>query len=180
MTLNMGFPPKVVESESESEQQSSSDSCSDSDDHAPKKKRPKIKPKLSKSIKKENKYNIWSRYIQEDILVTTLDTCDVTSKDRSRNVETYDYTLSYSHNNKRTRMDRKNPNIRLKKGNSKEGGGPKGSARIILDLGVTLNNTAEEIAKDVANKLYEEKEDLICMCTCRLCSHNITFRLNFR
>lgn len=37
----------------------------------------------------------------------------------------------------------------------------KGSARKMLGLVTTVANTDEEVAKDIANKLCEEKDDLL-------------------
>lgn len=34
--------------------------------------------------------------------------------------------------------------------------------RVILDLNVTATSTHDDIARDLANKLYEEKDDLMC------------------
>jgi len=36
------------------------------------------------------------------------------------------------------------------------------SFREVFDLSTDVNNTDEEIANDIANKLLEEKDDLIC------------------
>ncbi|GJQ87878.1 putative PHAX RNA-binding domain protein [Trypoxylus dichotomus] len=157
---NLKFPANF-ESESESSKQSTSDSGSDSDREA-RKKRPKLKAKLrrpSKSLR-QNKYNIWSTHIQEDVLADTLNTCDVTLKDRSRNVETYDYNLSRK-SNKRTMSDRNNSKIRLVHSSKSEKDGVKGSSRTLLALNTSVENTEEEIARDLANKLCEEKEELI-------------------
>lgn len=159
--------PMLQESESETELQSS-DSDSDSDSNRKKSKKPKIKFKPKLQQPKRKKYDIWSTRVQEDVLAETLNSCDVTLKDRSRNVESYDY-LSHRISNKRTRDDRKNPNIRTI-GRSKSEERVKGSSRKIFNLNVTASNTPEEIAKDVANKLYEEKEELICMYSSNLYS----------
>lgn len=157
-------------SETEEELQSS-DSDSDSDPNVKRTKKPKIKlkPKPRQENPKRKKYDIWSSREQDEALAATLNCCDVTTKDRSRNVEYYDYTLSskfydddskQNKSNKRTRDDRKNTYFRQRKrSNSEEK--LKGVKRIILDLAVDLNSSAEEMAKDMANKLCEEKEDLI-------------------
>lgn len=34
--------------------------------------------------------------------------------------------------------------------------------RVILDLNITASSTHEDVARDLANKLYEEKDDLMC------------------
>lgn len=62
--------------------------------------------------------------------------------------------------------DRKN--VRLRLGNpsddssSNDGAGTMNSARCILDLATTANDGDEDVARDIANKLYEEKDDLMC------------------
>lgn len=157
---NLKFPPNL-ESDSESSKQSTSDSESDSDKEL-RKKRPKIKPKLRKPVRslRQNKYSIWSTHIQEDVLADTLNTCDVTLKDRSRNIESYDYSLGRK-TNKRTIGDRNNRKIRLVNASRSDTDDIKGTARTLLSLTVSLENTEEEIARDLANKLCEEKEDLI-------------------
>lgn len=157
---NLRFPP-VLESDNESSKHTSSDSGSDSDTPV-RKKKPKVKVKLRKPVKslKQNKYNIWSTHIQEDVLADTLNTCDVTLKDRSRNVESYDYSLSRK-SNKRTISDRNNSRIRLVNNSKDEEGDVRGNPRFLLNLCVSIENTEEEIARDLANKLCEEKEDLI-------------------
>lgn len=170
-TIPMSRFPVVQDSESEDELLSASDSDSDSDSQVYKAKKPKVKlkPKLQKCNvnPKRKKYDIWTTRAQEDVLAETLSSCDVTFKDRSRSVESYDYTLSHSHimnersNNKRSRDDRKNTNIRLLKRHNDNKDEAKGSARTILDLTVTAENTPEEIGSDLANKLCEEKEDLL-------------------
>lgn len=61
--------------------------------------------------------------------------------------------------------DRKN--VRLRIGNrsddnsSNEGSGIMNMKRCILDLSVTTESSNDEIAKELANKLYEEKDDLM-------------------
>lgn len=140
---------------------SSSPSDSDSDTQVTKKKRPKVilKPKLRNNTRFK-KYDIWSTKAQEDVLSQTLSSCDVTKKDRSRDVESYDYSLSYSvirSNNKRTRDDRNNSTLRLVSKN----GDAQSNPRNILDITISLDSSRQEIAKDIANKLCEEKDDLI-------------------
>ncbi|KAK9871871.1 hypothetical protein WA026_015118 [Henosepilachna vigintioctopunctata] len=159
--------------ELESEDQSS-DVESDSDSsgsQVKKNKKPKIKLKrkaLPKVVSKKKKYDIWCTKVQEDVLSETLNNCDVTIKDRSRDVESYDHTrgLRYRRmadrpNNKRTMDDRRNVHLRLGTRNDLNEKHNKGKSRKILDLVTTLQNTAEEIARDIANKLYEQKEELI-------------------
>lgn len=64
--------------------------------------------------------------------------------------------------------DRKN--VRLRLGHRSSGDdsndGTKGEAmhapRLILDLMVTQQTTNDDVARQIANKLYEEKDDLLC------------------
>ncbi|CAH2005311.1 unnamed protein product [Acanthoscelides obtectus] len=174
------FPRNDYQSESEEEPQSS-DTDSDSEPSLKQKKRPKIKlkPKSRRTTApKEKKYDVWSTRVQEDFLAETLNSCDVTSKDRSRNVESYDYTLAYKlynkdkpeskpfvdqrRGNKRTVDDRRNSHFRQRRrSSSSDKEKKKGKPRIILDLAVGTDDSPDEIAKDIGNKLYEEKEDLI-------------------
>lgn len=61
-------------------------------------------------------------------------------------------------------------NVRLRLGNrsedssSNDGTGAMNSARCILDLATTANDSDESVARDIANKLYEEKDDLMREC----------------
>ncbi|KAJ8935155.1 hypothetical protein NQ314_012973 [Rhamnusium bicolor] len=162
------FPVNPPSESDEEFQSSDTDSDSDSNTRRSKKPKIKLKPKPQEQNSKRKKYDIWSTRVQEEVLAATLNSCDVTTKDRSRDVETYDFTLGKKYyeeleekkNNKRTREDRKKPNFRQKKrSNSDEK--LKGNKRVILDLAVDLNSSAEEMAKDMANKLCEEKEELI-------------------
>lgn len=58
-------------------------------------------------------------------------------------------------------------NVRLRLGNrsddssSNDGAGAMTSARCINDLATTANDSDESVARDIANKLYEEKDDLM-------------------
>lgn len=149
-----------------------------------KSKKPKTKLKLKPKRRykpERKKYDIWSTRVQEDVLAETLNSCDVSTKDRSRSVESYDYTLGrkyynneledtkdhfkeqeFRKNNKRTRDDRKNTNFKPQRRRSCSRENVKGSERNIMDLVKDENCGEEDLAKDIANKLYEEKEDLIC------------------
>lgn len=137
--------------------------------------------------KPNNKYQIWSASLQEESLMENLQGCDVTkNKMRDRNVESYDYSLGYrlegevkslkrrkspeteyyqQNDNKRSRghnnqfNNRKNVKDRL---GARKNSVCDNSPRCILDLVITLENTDEEIAKDIANKLCEEKDSLMC------------------
>lgn len=174
----------MLPSESDEELGSSgSDSDSDSAVKKIKKPRIKLKPKARYRKPAQKKYDIWSTRVQDEVLAETLNSCDVTLKDRSRDAETYDYTLNNAYyddadseskpnfkeesrrNNKRTRADRNNVNFRqAKRSHSRENKGHNVSSkpRFLLPLTVNVDSNEEEIAKDIANKLYEEKEDLIC------------------
>lgn len=164
------FPPQPESDSDEDDLALASDSGSDSDCTPNKAKKPrmKLKPKPQRQQNpKQKKYDIWSTRVQEDVLSETLNICDVSFKDRSRDVESYDYTLSASYknvqrtNNKRSRDDRKNKDLRLVNRTTDGDDEVRGSPRTILDLTVTLDNTPEEIASDMANKLCEEKEELL-------------------
>ncbi|CAG9829117.1 unnamed protein product [Diabrotica balteata] len=166
-----------VESESEEEYQSN-DSDSDSDPNMKARKKPKIslKPMQQLRPRRPKRYDIWSSRLQEETLAATLDNCDVDKKDRSRDVESYDYTIAQRYyndedvnrfsqvkertNNKRTRSERDNINLRHIQRSSSDDTS-RGETRIIPDLKVTSNNEAEEIASEIASKLNEEKEELI-------------------
>lgn len=58
-------------------------------------------------------------------------------------------------------------NVRLRLGNrsddssSNDGAGTMNSARCIVDLATTTNDSDEAVAREIANKLYEEKDDLM-------------------
>lgn len=165
------FPVDTHYSESEEEQQSSG-SDSDLDVGIPRSKKPKkikVIPKLIPKPNKLKKYDIWSTRAQEDVLAETMNSCDVSIKDRSRNVESYDYSLAAkmyeeleaTQGNKRTRADRKNKLFRQKHRSNSPETEIKGTSRLIPDLKVDITSDINEIATDMANKLGEEREDLI-------------------
>lgn len=165
------FPPKIEDSDSEDGiVLQSEDSDSDSDNIHKKSKKPKIVLKCKpKPQEKKKKYDIWSNKLQTDIVNANFDSCDVTIKDRSRDVESYDYTLAPSYyddpknrSNKRTRDDRKKNLFLSRKREPSEERDVKPVERIILDLIVDVNSSEDDITKDIANKLCEEREDLIC------------------
>lgn len=165
-------------SDNDSECEWSSQSDTDSDGPPLQAKKPKFRPKkILPQRPKRKKYDIWSSRAQEDVLAETLNTCDVSKFDRSRDVETYgSYDLRHKirKTNKR-RHNERNKGIKfssLKKQDSDEDE-VKGSARVIADLVINVNNTDEEIAKDIANKLCEEKDDLIRMHLFLLCTNQI-------
>lgn len=127
---NYSQVPQSVIQDSESEDQDQSSDV-DSDDSTsahrskPKKPKMKLKPQANRAPNSKKKYDIWTAKVQEDVLTETLNTCDVTQKDRSRDVESYDYPLANNHerngnSNKRTRDDRRNIHLRLGKRNEKD------------------------------------------------------------
>lgn len=130
-----------------------------------------MKPKLRAASARNTtrkKYDIWSTRAQEEVLLENLSNCDVSNIDRSRGSETYPVgnklpliTYNCRKNNKRRHGDQTNLNLRLIKQDDEFDSDIKGSSRLILDVTATLHDSDEDIAKDIANKLYEEKEDLI-------------------
>lgn len=167
-----------------------SESGNDSDSPLFRVKKPKLKKKSGAAERithtsKQSKYNIWCSELQETSLTEELVNCEVRQKmlDRSRDVESYDYKLAYSMDDqqepsvdnfgsesrafrrgfKRRYGDRGSVKLCLgKRQNSINESDCKGAPRTISDLNVTLENTNEEVANDIANKLCEEKDDLIC------------------
>ncbi|XP_050299471.1 phosphorylated adapter RNA export protein [Anthonomus grandis grandis] len=162
--------PEVSTKYSDSEEDlQSSDSDSGSDCGVLKSKRAK-KVKISKRPLPQRqglnkKYDIWSTRAQEDVLAETMINCDVTLKDRTRDVESYDFSLAMKfyeqeentkQGTKRTRNDMKNGDFKPAK--RKES---TGVPKEIPKLAVDCTNTLEEIAKDIADKLDEKRSDLI-------------------
>lgn len=110
-------------------------------------------------------------------------TCDLTKKSRY-GVESYDYTIKYRLNddyiskkvftnnsedrpknlatNKRSNSDRGNVKLRLgKRVNSELPLEGKQVPKILPDLLVSLEDPTEQIANEIAEKLTEEKKDLV-------------------
>lgn len=106
--------------------------------------------------------------------------CDVTKK-RSLGIESYDYTIKYRlddkyskkafknndvsdrTSNKRKNSDRSNVKLRLgKRVNSHQFPQEKQQPRFLPDLLVSETDPDEKVAADIADKLNEEKIDLIC------------------
>ncbi|CAH0551172.1 unnamed protein product [Brassicogethes aeneus] len=166
------FPVILPDTDSE-EEFSDSDSDSDVPSKKVKIRKPKLKIKPVQRHLTKKKYDIWSSRIKDDNLSETLNNCDVSVKDKSRSVENYDYKLALRmreeredqilenrKNNKRTRDDRSNVFLRqIQRSKSREK--VSGTPRKILDLTVKVTDSPEDIAKDIANKLLEEKEELI-------------------
>lgn len=160
--------PIVEEVESDDDFASSSDTDTDSDNKSKRIKQPKLKLKPKACHSKGTrlkKYDIWSTRIQEDALLENLVNCDVSNVDRSRNVETYPLPsyITPRKTNKRTHDDRNKSDIRLNKRSERysEHHNTSTVSRTILDMHATIDNSEEDIARDIANKLFEEKEDLI-------------------
>lgn len=126
-----------------------------------------MKTKPLKQQTKRKKYDIWSSHVQEDVLAETLISCDVSRIDRSRDVESYNhFDLRHKIKNKqgnKRRHDQRNKKFSLERKDDSDDEDIKGSKRIILDLDIGVDITDEELAKDIANKLCEEKDDLMCM-----------------
>lgn len=145
----------LPESESELEFVSSeTDSDSDCAEKKVKRAKTKIKP-IQQQQDKKKKYDIWSTRINEEVLTVTMNSCDVTAKDRSRDVESYTredaldeevYAALERTSNKRSRHDRYNPHFRPRQRPRKENK-VKGSSKRVEDLIVTADNTPEEIAR---------------------------------
>ncbi|XP_050352448.1 phosphorylated adapter RNA export protein [Nymphalis io] len=185
-------PPSLVnmqiqdeQSDEESVQESSG---SDSDEEPRRRpKRTKLRPRRPQPQTpsgKKDKYNIWCKALQEDLLTEDMVTCDVTKKSRY-GVESYDYTIKYRLNddyisnkkvftqsqeyrnkdqstNKRSISDRANVKLRLgKRVNSELPLDEKKKPRILPDLLITTDRSTEQIANEIAEKLLEEKKDLL-------------------
>lgn len=69
-------------------------------------------------------------------------------------------------------QERNRKNVRLRLGNksddSSSNDGLMNQPRIILDLTISIDTTSENIARQIANNLYEEKDDLMCKCLLNL------------
>lgn len=167
----------IPENFSEDDLESAS-SDSDSDvGYANQAKRTKLKKiPLPKPQNRSKKYDIWSRRAQEDAITESLITCDVSKVDRSLGVESYDFTRSnrYKDNNRKRKHGQKSVHLRLGK-KEDDDDDTKGNARKILDLIENVESSNEDLAKDIANKLMEEKDDLVCTSTLSYSFIVITF-----
>lgn len=143
----------------EDESEVSSDSDSDKGfSNSVKRKKPNKPPKYP--VRRKNKYDIWSSRAHEDLLTETIASCEVTKFDRSLGVESYSHRLHQSgRQGIKRRLGEKNVKFRERRENSSE---RKGESRAILSLCTNIESTDEEVAKDIANKLVEEKDELIC------------------
>lgn len=161
---------QIQDDQSDESYQESSASDSDSMASYNRPKKPKMKLKKvandSTSQNKKNKYNIWCKTLQEEVLTEELGGCDF-AKTRPYGVESYDHTIKYrlendKFRNKRTVTDRKNVKLRLGPRLSSDSDHRKQSeVRILAELTVTDSDSVDNIAKDIAEKLSEEKVSLI-------------------
>ncbi|CAG9563800.1 unnamed protein product [Danaus chrysippus] len=176
-----------IQDEQSDEDSVQESSGSESDDEPRRRaKRTKLRPKRPQQqahTTKKDKYNIWCKALEEDILTEDMVSCDVSKKSRY-GVESYDYTIKYrlddhyiskkvftnnhKHSNKehstnkRSYSDRSNVKLRLgKRTNSEQPSESKQNPRILTDLCVTSEHPIEQIALDIAEKLSEEKTELV-------------------
>ncbi|EEB19860.1 RNA U small nuclear RNA export adapter protein, putative [Pediculus humanus corporis] len=159
--------------------ESSTDSDSSTKNYFSKSKR-KALPKRPKYITEKNKkHNIWGSDLQADILTNSLINCNVDqSNKRVRSVESYDYQLAklnkYNSNDfrnkgKHSAKRKHNGAFKDKKLQSVETNkschnnlGNEDQGRNINSLETSVHNSEDDIAADIASKLKEIKEDLIC------------------
>ena len=159
--------------------ESSTDSDSSTKNYFSKSKR-KALPKRPKYITEKNKkHNIWGSDLQADILTNSLINCNVDqSNKRVRSVESYDYQLAklnkYNSNDfrnkgKHSAKRKHNGAFKDKKLQSVETNkschnnlGNEDQGRNINSLETSVHNSEDDIAADIARKLKEIKEDLIC------------------
>ncbi|CAK1584757.1 unnamed protein product [Parnassius mnemosyne] len=184
-------PPSLVNMQIQdelSDEPSLEESSGSESDEEPRRraKRTKLRlrqtPEQQEQATKGNKYNVWCKTVQEDLLTEDMVSCDVTKKSRY-GVESYDYTIKYRLNdnyvskkvfrrdqdyvkghttNKRKHTDRSNVKLRLgKRVNSHQPHGDKQKPRYLPDLMVTSEDPFENIAEEIAEKLSEEKKELV-------------------
>ncbi|XP_041984422.1 phosphorylated adapter RNA export protein [Aricia agestis] len=184
-------PPSLVNMQIQDEQsdeaspQESSGSESDDEPHR-RAKRSKMRPRRPQpqGNAKKDKYNVWCKALQEDLLTEDMISCDVSKKSRY-GVESYDYTIKYrldddyiskkvftnskdrknrdNFSNKRTHTDRSNVKLRLgKRVNTDQPQEEKQNPRFIPELVTTADDPIENIGLDIAEKLAEEKKELVC------------------
>lgn len=152
-----------------------------------KKKRPiaqlRVRPIATMQNARPKKYNVWSESLQEESLMENMRGFDVTKDMKSdRSVETYDFSIKYRLNgenrlkrragggnysdedyyqsSKRSRQERRSVKDRLGSRKSSSSSGDN-APRHILNLDVQEGASDEVVARDIANKLYEEKDDLL-------------------
>ncbi|XP_065333698.1 phosphorylated adapter RNA export protein [Cloeon dipterum] len=176
------------EEDSSSDDSDSDNDTGDQHRHTKKRKVKAIKPRPlpPTAAAKTKKYDIWCSGLQEEVLTRGLIGCDVAQRPgkRDRNVESYDYlshragysdspedfaddvprrrSPNFPASNKRSHAERESGNVKSRLGwRTKNATERKGTKRELKDLQVTLDSSIEDFAKDVTEKLNEEKGDLI-------------------
>ncbi|KAJ8717383.1 hypothetical protein PYW08_005782 [Mythimna loreyi] len=182
-------PPSLVNMQIQDEQSDEASaqesSGSESDDEPRRRaKRTKLRPRrpLPQPDKKD-KYNIWCKALQEDLLTEDMVSCDVSKKSRY-GVESYDYTIKYRLDdnyiskkkiftanedyddserlsNKRRHMERSNVKLRLGKRVNNHNYNDKLKPRNLRDLIVSAEDTVQNVADDIADGLSEDKKELL-------------------
>ncbi|CAH0590116.1 unnamed protein product [Chrysodeixis includens] len=186
-------PPSLVHMQIQDEQSdegSAQDSSGSESDDEPRRraKRTKIRPRRPQpQPNKKDKYNIWCKALEEDLLTEDMVSCDVTKKSRY-GVESYDYTIKYrlddnyipknvfkakeeysdseQHeqqlSNKRRHADRSDESkSRQRKRINSYARNSKLKPRFLSDLTANADSTADVIAKEISENLSEDKKDLV-------------------
>jgi len=164
------------------EASSDSSSDSDSDQHRPKVRRHKRKTRPTTPVSQPSKRKVNNSWISEataDVLSDKLNNCKVEkSMFNSRDVESYHpgerigqrifqksapVHSNREPSNKRHRSGKgvsfKRKDFKNRETEIKE---IERAPRLILPLSMTVNDSEEDLARDIANKLMEEKETVIC------------------
>lgn len=131
------------------------------------------RPRFQHGDSKRNKYNIWSSEFEASELIDDLCSWDTklknTSMDRSRDVESY-YCPQFvdeekNSEEKRIRKRRYNEKVdlraKLSRKNSKEESNNLDQPRYLAELRVTGEDSTDDVACDIMNKLCEDNEELI-------------------
>nr|XP_018898405.1 PREDICTED: phosphorylated adapter RNA export protein [Bemisia tabaci] len=143
------------------------------------------------SSRPRKKYDIWSTSLQEQAVLEEFNKCDVQNVDRSRAVESYfvsseaqsteDFPNEESDiekteenlriiaselletvpNNERKRKAIKRKKDLSRRGNYYEDEDLNIVPRYLPDLAKTANDSEEDLAQDLANKLFETKDELV-------------------
>ncbi|KPJ03249.1 PREDICTED: phosphorylated adapter RNA export protein [Papilio xuthus] len=184
-------PPSLVNMQIQdelSDEPSHEESSGSESDEEPRRRAKRTKLRLRRSHQqqqqqtKRDKYNVWCKTVQEDLLTEDMGSIDVTKKS-DYGVESYDYTIKYRlddnyiskkvfsndqiHNrdntsNKRRHTDRTNVKLRLgKKVNCNQPREEKQKPRYLPNLTVTTEDPIENIAEEIAEKLSESKKELV-------------------
>ncbi|KAL0820220.1 hypothetical protein ABMA28_006142 [Loxostege sticticalis] len=182
-------PPSLVHMQIQDEQsdEASHETTGSDSDEEPRRrpKRTKLRPRRPQpqgQTDKKEKYNVWCKALQEDLLTEDMVSCDVTTKKSDYGVESYDYTIKYRlddnyiskkvfsndkdldlnrTSNKRRHVDRSNVKLRLGKRVNSHQEQAKQNPRFLPDLAVTTQDPIEQIANEIAENLAEEKKDLV-------------------